>query len=643
MLVVLITGIANAQTFNFDCDDITPFQSELNDLYSATAAPPTGFVSGGVIETEALAQGGASASTVETFMQKLLLENFSILPIYTNIPVNVTVIKGQNNKIVASPYINITVGNHTGPQIRDWALDVVQAIWNLEYPAYAEAQALAAKRVERLAQVGRLDDNNPNANIVHKTTEQGLDYFSINEEFVFDLPTYESGATKIENMLQPNWNNLVTALTNKVAELTPTISEELTTILDDRVNEPSSLLSAITNAANATQGDHGGGTYVNRQNFLKGFSYKSVTVNFNGSNQSSADITDGSTTLTNAITDFGANNLSLLTQPQFINYTLGVVKKMWEILPQRQEVLDEIYALGVNGVNITLLSSDPDRFKVAGVSLSETVQASGNVEYFSNEELDDLKDDIIAARSLVLPTGAQELNLLINNKSTVPFPDYDANNNHDYSNAVTTSTFGASPNLVSYILSITGGQDRVNFILSLGTNANITGNNVVNAVQDCNVCTTYSRTDDDDTTYDDFQVYFSRFEYFTGYSGTNDITALPSYGWLRYAIDSIYARWYVTSDTNTYNGRVARLTSYADAHDTKSCNCQWRAGEDVGDNGSSRYFLQYLFGLFWYTSDQVTYTPVSTFQTGAISLEELTTSNWTNMLNTWKVKIDNAD
>ena len=429
----------------------------------------------------------------------------------------------------------------------------------------------------------------------------------------------------------------------EVAPPAQTITQELTTILDDRVNEPSSLLSAITNAANATQGDHGGGTYVNRQNFLKGFTYQSVTINFNGGNPSSADITDGSTTLTNAITDFGANNLALLTQPQFLNYTLGVVKKMWEILPSKQEVLDEIYALGVNGVNITLLSSDPDRFKVAGISSFETVQASGNVEYFSNEELDDLKDDIIAARSLVLPTGAQELNLLINEKSTVPFPDYDANNNHDYSNAVTTSTFGASPNLVSYILSITGGQDRINFILSLGTNANITGNNVVNAVQDCNVCTTYSRTDNDDTTYDTFQVYFSRWEYFTGYSGTNDITALPSYGWLRYAIDSIYARWYVTSDGATYNGRRARLDSYANAHATKNCGCAWRSEESFASNGSSQYNLEYEVGGFWYTSDQVTYTPVSTFQTGAISMEELTTSNWTNMLNTWKVKIDNAD
>ena len=634
MLVVLITSMANAQTFNFDCDDITPFQSELNDLYSATAAPPTGFVSGGVIETEALAQGGASASVIETFMQKLLPENFSILPIYTNIPVNVTVIKGQNNKIVESPY-NITVGNHTGPQIRDWALDVVQAIWNLEYPAYAEAQALAAKRVERLAQVGRLDDNNPNANIIHKTTEQGFDYFSINEEFVFELYTYETGATKIENMLQPKWNDLVTAITNKVAELTPTIAEELTTILDDRVNEPSSLLSAITNAANATQGDHGGGTYVNRQNFLKGFTYQSVTVNFTGGNPSSASITDGSTTLTNVITDFGSPNLSLLTQPQFINYTLGVVKKMWEILPQRQDVLDEIYALGVNGVNITLLSSDPDRFEVAGVSSSETVQASRNVEYFSNEELDDLKDDIITERNKLLPTGTEAIVALINERALSPFPDYDTYDNHDNGEFTTTSTFGASPNLVSYILSITGGQARVDFILSLGTNTNFVGASDVSSTRKTDSYFTFSRAQQvNGEGYNDRGVNWQSDSYFAG--TTTNATDLRAYGWLKFAIDAIGERWYLTSEANDYESRKQHMTNYAS--NTRS----WGTHEETHTNDAHYYYpVWYSFGIP-HIVDNFGTLIVSNYQNSALHLGQLNYTAWTTMWNEWVQKINDT-
>ena len=46
MFVVLITSIANAQTtsFSFSCV-LTPFESELNSIYSAEEAP-TGYASG---------------------------------------------------------------------------------------------------------------------------------------------------------------------------------------------------------------------------------------------------------------------------------------------------------------------------------------------------------------------------------------------------------------------------------------------------------------------------------------------------------------------------------------------------------------------------------------------------------------------
>ena len=494
---------------------------------------------------------------------------------------------------------------------------------------------LSALRTERLAEVSLLDDNKSYANIVPKITQDGIDYFSINEEFVFELSTYESGATKIENMLQPNWNNLVTALTDKVTELIPTIAEELTTILDDRVNEPSSLLSAITNAANATQGDHGGGTYVNRQNLLKGFSYKSVTVNFTGGNPSSASITDGSTTLTNVITDFGSPNLSLLTQPQFLNYTLGVVKKMWEILPQRQEVLDEIYALGVNGVNITLLSSDPDRFKVAGVSSSETVQASRNVEYFSNEELDDLKDDIIAARSLVLPTGTEALIALINERALSPFPDYDTYDNHDNGEFTTTSTFGASPNLVAHILSITGGQARADFILSLGTNTNFVGASDVSSTRKTDSYFTFSRAQQvNGEGYNDRGVNWQSDSYFAG--TTTNATDLRAYGWLKFAIDAIGERWYLTSESHDTISRKNHMTNYAS--NTRS----WGTHEEIHTNGAYYYFpVWYSFGLPQIVANFGTLI-VSNYQSDALTLGELTYANWTTMWNEWVPKINDT-
>ena len=124
MFVILITGIANAQTFDFECDALTPFQSELNDIYSA-AEPPTEFVSGSVIVTEALTKGGVNVNIVTTFFQKLNSENHGVLAIYNIAPVRVTLTNGQ---FVYSPYQNFTTENHNGGKIREWALDIVQAL-----------------------------------------------------------------------------------------------------------------------------------------------------------------------------------------------------------------------------------------------------------------------------------------------------------------------------------------------------------------------------------------------------------------------------------------------------------------------------------------------------------------------------------
>ena len=147
MFVILITGIANAQTFDFECETLTPFQSELNDLYSA-AEPPTGFVSDGVIETEALTKGGVHVDIVTTFFQKLNSENHGVLALYNIAPVRATLTNGQ---FVYSPYQNFTIENHNGGKIREWALDIVQALWHLQNPEYNEAIAIAALTTERKA------------------------------------------------------------------------------------------------------------------------------------------------------------------------------------------------------------------------------------------------------------------------------------------------------------------------------------------------------------------------------------------------------------------------------------------------------------------------------------------------------------
>ena len=243
---------------------------------------------------------------------------------------------------------------------------------------------------------------------------------------------------------------------------------------------------------------------------------------------------------------------------------------------------------------------------------------------------------------VVVPAYQQELEEIFNDTANPPFPDYDANNNNDFGQDTTTSTFGAPPNLIAKILSITAGQDRIDWILALGNNANITGNDKVTAERDCEVCTTYTRDfdTDTDTGYDTFQVYFSRFEYYTGHSGTNVITDLGAYGWLRYAIDAIYARWYVTSETNIYNGRYDRLDRVAfNRHDPGN----WGVKELTYTNGSTYYYPVYYFGGLPGNVSNFSSVRTWQYQDDALHPGQLTDANWKAMYDVWVERIAAAE
>ena len=243
---------------------------------------------------------------------------------------------------------------------------------------------------------------------------------------------------------------------------------------------------------------------------------------------------------------------------------------------------------------------------------------------------------------VVVPAYQQELEEIFNDTANPPFPDYDANNNDDFGQDTTTSTFGAPPNLIAKILSITAGQDRIDWILALGNNANITGNDKVTAERDCEVCTTYTRDfdTDTDTGYDTFQVYFSRFEYYTGHSGTNVITDLGAYGWLRYAIDAIYARWYVTSETNIYNGRYDRLDRVAfNRHDPGN----WGVKELTYTNGSTYYYPVYYFGGLPGNVSNFSSVRTWQYQDDALHPGQLTDANWKAMYDVWVERIAAAE
>ena len=240
MFVILITGIANAQTFDFECGTaLTPFQSELNDIYSA-AEPPTEFVSGSVIVTEALTKGGVNWTIVETFMKTLNSENHGVFSLYNIAPVRATLTNGQ---IVESPYNTITIENHNGGKIRDWTLEVVKAIWHLQNPGYNEAIAIAALTIERKAALIALGN-------VHEDVTVDILYSTSNGWFAnIDYPNIDHSNTILEPSPrnldeigaydETKYNNFVSAIETVIDIYTDPIDNaaELAALRTTRINE----------------------------------------------------------------------------------------------------------------------------------------------------------------------------------------------------------------------------------------------------------------------------------------------------------------------------------------------------------------------------------------------------------------------
>ena len=218
---------------------LTPFEEELKAIYDA-AEPPTEFVSGSVIVTEALTKGGVNVNIVTTFFQKLNSENHGVLAIYNIAPVRVTLTNGQ---FVHSPYQNFTTENHNGGKIREWALDIVQALWHLENPGYNEAIAIAALTIERKAALTALGN-------VHENVTVELFYSTSNGWFVsINYPNIAQSNTILEPSPrnldeigaydETKYNNFVSAIETVIDIYTDPIDNaaELAALRTTRINE----------------------------------------------------------------------------------------------------------------------------------------------------------------------------------------------------------------------------------------------------------------------------------------------------------------------------------------------------------------------------------------------------------------------
>ena len=348
-----------------------PFGDELTAIYGADT-PPTGFTSGGAIETEALAFQNPLASVIETFMKKLNSENYEVFSLGAVIPANVSLKTSQQ---IFSPYDDITVGNHTGAQIRDWALDVVQALWHLEYPEYAIATALRATRITDLnglsntyvtVQVSQV----PTGAIVQEkgnTDPAGI--------FEFFVDGYGSGNEYIEDLSTGEYANFKADVTAKRNELTPTVAKELAAWFTDTANVPTGAApDYLPTALYAKANTLSNGT--ERFNFIRNelLSAHGVTITNGGAGQTGATVTtfilskgDGY----NVTFDWGAystngfNGNDKASPELYRNLVFDIIKAGWKLVNEthntkRSDWLDQ--DLDITGNDVELITYGPDNY-----------------------------------------------------------------------------------------------------------------------------------------------------------------------------------------------------------------------------------------------------------------------------------------
>ena len=126
-------------------NDVTPVESELTAIYAADI-PPTAFISGGAIDTGALAipTGAGNAQSRVDFLS--LLDSGStatIQQVHSGDTNNPSYIVFQQNQGTVNALVNGTYSDIATTDFRDWALEVVKAIWHLEHPNYVRAKQLS--------------------------------------------------------------------------------------------------------------------------------------------------------------------------------------------------------------------------------------------------------------------------------------------------------------------------------------------------------------------------------------------------------------------------------------------------------------------------------------------------------------------
>ena len=227
MFVILTTSIINAQTFDFGCETLTPFQSDLAAIYADGTTPPvlTDLINNTSDTVEASnnsgdffkSLGADSGYTVASFGGDTIGFFFRI-------------------DAIDAPKIYSEVENINTPAgHRAFTLQIVKHIWDLLYPNYVDPAAL---RAERIAQITALDNASANVVITIVQVENLGEAFRISGSNIeHDFPTgiFESGVTLFERLGDTQWTEMKLRISNKINEIDN--AAELAELRTVRINQ----------------------------------------------------------------------------------------------------------------------------------------------------------------------------------------------------------------------------------------------------------------------------------------------------------------------------------------------------------------------------------------------------------------------
>ena len=363
MFVMLLGSIANAQTFDFECEAAT-FESELAAIYAADT-PPTEL--GDLINNTS---DTAEASTDSgDFFKSLGADSGYTVASFSGDEI------GFYFRIDAidTPKIYSEVEHiNTPASHRAFTLQIVKHIWYLLHPDYVSPEELAALRAERTETVKMLGNGYVDVRVSLDTVEGNIIGISDTdgEQYIYvqlyDLSN-QTGFVGLEDLQEGEFTLLKNAITAKVNELTPTVAKELAAWFADTDNAPTgaapewlpTALYAHTNTLiNGTE----------RFSFIADglLSAHGVTITRGGAGQTGSTVTtfilskgDGYDVTINwgAYSHDGFNGNSKASPELYRNLVFDVIKAGWKLVNEtnntkRSDWLDQ--DLDITGNNVEL-------------------------------------------------------------------------------------------------------------------------------------------------------------------------------------------------------------------------------------------------------------------------------------------------